>query len=140
MLKQLNQRVAQLAQQPTVATLLSVGMRVLLSLIFILAGWQKLTGYEATAQYMAAMGVPTALLPLVILTELGGGLAILLGLQTRLVALGLAGFCIISGLIFHGGADQMQQIMLMKNLAMAGGFLALVLFGGGKLSLDGEPR
>ena len=64
----------------------------------------------------------------------------LLGFQTRLVALLLAGFCIISGLIFHSGADQMQQIMLMKNFAIAGGLLAFTLFGAGRLSLDGETR
>lgn len=132
----LNQKTAAFVQQPVVANVLSIAMRLSLSLIFILAGFQKLTGYTGTEQYMHAMGVPAALLPLVILTELGGGLAILLGFQTRLVAFALAGFCVISGLMFHTGADQMQQIMLMKNISMAGGFLALVLFGAGRLSLD----
>jgi putative oxidoreductase len=86
------------------------------------------------------MGVPGGLLRLVIVLELGGGLALLLGFQTRLVALLLAGFSIVAGLIFHSGADQMQQIMLMKNFAMAGGLLAFTVFGAGRLSLDGEAR
>ena len=89
---------------------------------------------------MASAGAPGALLPLVIALEIGGGLSLLLGFQTRLVAFLLAGFCIISGMLFHTGAEQMQQIMFMKNLAMAGGLLAFTMFGAGRLSLDGETR
>ena len=81
--------------------------------------------------------MPGSLLPLVILTELGGGLAIAFGLATRYAAFALAGFSIISGVIFHGNfGDQMQQIMFMKNLAIAGGLLILVVNGAGKFSLD----
>lgn len=109
--------------------------------MFIGAGLSKLgAGYAGTQGYMASMGVPGELLPLVIALELGGGLSLLLGFQTRLVAFLLAGFTIVAGLIFHSGADQMQQIMLMKNFAMAGGLLAFTLSGGGRLSLDGETR
>ncbi len=97
-------------------------------------------GYAGMQGYIASMGVPGGLLPLVIVLELGGGIALLLGFQTRLVALLLAGFCIVTGLIFHTGADQMQQIMLMKYFTMAGGLLAFTLFGAGRLSLDGESR
>jgi len=111
--------------------------RILIALIFVIAGYGKIGGYEATQAYMAATGVPGGLLPLVILTELGGGLLIILGLFTRYVAFALAGFSIVSGILFHAGsADQLQQILFMKNLAMAGGFLFLVVHGAGFISLD----
>lgn len=113
--------------------------RALLALIFVLAGFGKIGAYEGTQQYMAAMGVPGALLPLVILAELGGGLAILAGFLTRWAALGLAAFSIVSAAIFHADfADQMQQILFMKNLAMAGGFLLLAQNGAGAWSLDAK--
>jgi putative oxidoreductase len=115
---------------------LDLAGRILLSLIFITAGWGKIGGYEGTAGYMESMGVPGMLLPLVIALELGGGIAILLGVLTRLTALALAGFCVLSGVIFHGGDDPMQQILLMKNLAMAGGFLVLAARGAGAFSID----
>jgi len=114
--------------------------RIGLAYIFVLGGVGKIGGYAATAGYMESMGVPGALLPLVILVELGGGLAVLVGLFTRPVAVLLAGFCIVSALLFHGGADRMQQIMLMKNLAMAGGFLVLAAHGAGVFSLDARRR
>ncbi|WP_029919122.1 DoxX family protein [Nevskia soli] len=111
--------------------------RVLIAALFVLSGWGKISAYAATQGYMQSAGVPGALLPLVILTELGGGLAIVFGLYTRVVALLLAGFAIITGFVFHGGSDQVSQIMLLKNIGLAGGFLFLVANGAGKLSLDG---
>lgn len=111
--------------------------RILLAVMFILAGWSKIGGYAGTQGYMAKMGVPGALLPLVILTELGGGLAILAGFQTRLVAILLGGFTVLAGLLFHyQPADQMQMILFMKNLAIAGGFAALFAAGPGRFSID----
>lgn len=111
--------------------------RILIALIFVIAGYDKIGGYEATQAYMAATGVPSGLLPLVILTELGGGLLIIFGLFTRYAAFALAGFSILSGILFHGdSADPMQQILLLKNVAMAGGFLFLVVHGAGPISLD----
>jgi putative oxidoreductase len=113
--------------------------RLLIALIFVGAGYGKIGGYDATQQYMEAMNVPGGLLPLVILVELGGGLAIVLGFLTRFAALGLAIFSVVSAFLFHGNvADQMQQIMFMKNLAMAGGFLFLVGNGAGPLSIDAK--
>ena len=79
---------------------------------------------------------PAALLPITILVEFGGGLALLFGFQARLAALGLGVFSIITAFIFHGTDDQMQQINFMKNLAMAGGLFYLMLYGAGRLSLD----
>lgn len=111
--------------------------RILIALIFITAGYGKIGGFAATQGYMETMGVPGALLPLVIVTELGGGILIVLGLFTRYTALALAGFTLLTGLLFHANpADQTQQILLMKNLAIAGGFLFLVANGAGKISLD----
>jgi putative oxidoreductase len=115
--------------------------RVLIATLFVLAGWGKISAYAGTQAYMQHAGVPGSLLPLVILLELGGGLAIIVGLYTRPVALLLAGFSIIAGLLFHGGSpDQMQQIMLLKDIGLAGGFLFLVANGAGRLSIDARRR
>jgi len=113
--------------------------RIMMSVIFVAAGAGKLANFEATQGYMQSMGVPGALLPLVILTELGGGVSILLGYKVRLISILLAGFCIVSGAIFHHNfADQAQLIMFMKNLAMAGGFLMFFVSGAGQFSLDAK--
>ena len=115
--------------------------RIMISAIFLVAGLGKITGYAGTLGYMAAMGVPGALLPLVIALEVGGALAIIVGWRTRLVAFLLAGFSIVSALIFHSAlGDQAQFILFMKNLAMAGGFLFLVVHGAGDWSLDARRR
>jgi len=108
--------------------------RAMLSYIFIVEGVGKIAGYAGVAGYMQAHGVDGRLLPLVILTELGGGLLVLFGLKTRWAAIALAGFCLLTALFFHTAAD--QAIQLQKNLAMAGGFLALALLGPGAWSLD----
>ncbi|KQY52247.1 DoxX family protein [Lysobacter sp. Root494] len=116
---------------------LSLLGRVGLSLIFIISGWGKIGGYAATQGYMDAMGVPGALLPLVIALELGGGLAILAGVFTRWTALALAVFSVASAMLFHANlADQVQAIMFWKNFAIAGGFLLLAANGPGALSLE----
>lgn len=115
--------------------------RILLATIFLIAGVGKITAYSGTAAYMASMGVPGALLPLVILTELGGGIAIVLGYHTRVVAFLLAGFTLLAGAIFHHDfANQIQMIMFLKDLAIAGGFLLLVVHGAGAWSLDQRRR
>ncbi|MEC7118435.1 MAG: DoxX family protein [Pseudomonadota bacterium] len=136
MLTQLNNRVAQILTQPTIASIISILMRLMLSFIFITAGWSKIAGYAQTQGYMESMGVPAILLPLVIFIELIGGIAILIGFQTRLFALGLAVFCVMSGVLFHAE----ESTALLKNIAIAGGFLALVLFGAGRISVDREMR
>ena len=105
-----------------------------LALIFIISGWGKISDYAGTQQYMAAMGVPAALLPLVILLELGGGLAIAAGLFTRWIALAFVAFSIASALLFHSSAE--DQVNFLKNFAIAGGFLVLAAHGAGKFSLD----
>ncbi|MGL5295135.1 MAG: DoxX family protein [Aeromonas sp.] len=111
--------------------------RLLLALMFVMAGWGKIGGYAGTQGYMEAMGVPGAILPLVILLELGGGLAIMLGLFTRSLSVLLAGFTLMAAFIFHyQPSEQMQMTMFMKNLSIAGGFLALAAVGAGAFSLD----
>lgn len=139
--KQINNGIAGFVTQPAVGAILVVAARLLASAIFIIAGYGKLgAGYAGTQAYMASAGVPGAVLPLVIALEIGGGLSLLLGFQTRLVAFLLAGFCVAAAMLFHTGADQMQHIMFLKNLSMAGGLLAFTVFGAGRLSLDGETK
>ena len=121
----------------TVQTLSAPLGRVLISLIFVISGVGKIGGYAGTQGYMESMGVPGMLLPLVIALEVLGGVAIILGWQTRLTAFLLAGFSIVSGVLFHGNIDDpSQQIQLLKNLGLAGGFLFLVAHGAGAWSLD----
>ncbi|WP_434745908.1 DoxX family protein [Candidatus Pantoea rara] len=111
--------------------------RVLMPILFITAGWGKITGYAGTQQYMEAMGVPGFMLPLVILLEFGGGLAILFGFLTRFTALFTAGFTILTAFLFHSNfAEGVNQLMFMKNLSIAGGFLVLGLVGPGAYSID----
>lgn len=111
--------------------------RILMPILFISAGWGKVTGYAGTQQYMEAMGVPGALLPLTILLELGGGLAVLFGLLTRTTALFTAGFTILTAFLFHSNfTDGVNQLMFMKNLTIAGGYLVLAVAGPGAFSID----
>jgi putative oxidoreductase len=120
---------------------LNLAARILMSQIFLISGFGKITGYAGTQAYMAKMGVPGALLPLVILTELGGGLALLFGFQARWAALALAGFTVLAALIFHlKPGDPMQMINFMKNLAMAGGLLMFVRHGAGAPAIDNASR
>jgi len=111
--------------------------RLFMGQIFLVSGIFKISGYEGTQGYMDAMGVPGMLLPLVILLEAGGGLAIIAGWQTKLVSIALAVFTVIAAVIFHSNfSDQMQTIMFMKNIAIAGGFILLAVHGAGGYSLD----
>ncbi|MBN9445814.1 MAG: DoxX family protein [Bosea sp.] len=111
--------------------------RILLALMFVLGGWSKISGYSGTQAYMASAGVPGILLPLVIIVELIGGLMIVIGFKTRLVALALFGFTIAASVLFHmNWAAPMQQLLFMKNLGIAGGFLLLVAAGAGAYSVD----
>lgn len=115
----------------------SLGGRILMALIFVLAGLNKIGAIEGTQGYMEAMGVPGILIYPTILFEVGAGLAIIIGYQTKLVALALAGFCIVTAVLFHNNlGDQTQFILFMKNFAMAGGFLFLARDGAGEFSLD----
>ncbi len=119
--------------------LASLVARLLIAPLFIVFGFEKITGYASSAGYMEAYGLPGFLLPLAILAELGGGLAVLLGVYSRWAALALAGFCIITALVFHtawsGDGGQGQFINFMKNFALAGGLLLLAANGPGKYAV-----
>jgi putative oxidoreductase len=111
--------------------------RVLLSLLFLMAGIGKVTAYAATTGYMAAVGVPGVLLPIVILLEIVGAIAVIAGWKTRIVSVLLAGFTVLAGLLFHSNfGDQIQMITFLKNLSIAGGFLVLAVHGAGRFSVD----
>jgi len=121
---------------------LEVAARILMSLLFIIAGWGKLTGYTGTQGYFESLGLPAPALitPLVILIELGGGLALLLGFKARWVAAILALFSVGSALVAHTHfADPGQMNNFLKNLAIAGGFLLFVKYGAGSPSIDDKP-
>ena len=118
--------------------------RVLLALMFVLAGIGKLGGLEGTAGYIASKGLP---MPMVLavavgVLELVAGVLLIIGWQARWAALALAVFTVVASVLFHNywamPAEQqmMQQLMFMKNLAVTGGLLLVFAFGAGALSLD----
>jgi putative oxidoreductase len=110
--------------------------RILIAAMFVGAGVPKIGAYHATQVYMASAGVPGALLPAVIALEVLGGIALIVGYRTRVVAISLAAFTVLAAFLFHGASDQMQQVMFMKNLAIAGGLLILASRGAAAWSLD----
>jgi putative oxidoreductase len=122
------------------ATLLG---RLLLALIFLVDGWELLSNYSGSQGYMEAHGVPGQLLPLAILTEVVGALLVAVGLLSRLAALALAGFCVLTALLFHtnfADVEHLEMVHFMKDLAIAGGFLTLTAHGPGAWSLDARWR
>ena len=115
--------------------------RILVAAIFILSGFGKIAAPDATQGYIAAMGMPAPLLAYIgaIVVELGGGLLLLAGYRTRLIAAALALFSIVTAFVFHHAlADQNQMIHFLKNFAMAGGLLQFVAYGAGRISVDGR--
>lgn len=125
------------------ASALVLAGRVLLSIIFILAGFGKLTAISGTAQWFGSLGLPLPTVTTVVvgLVELVGGIAILVGLQARVAALVLAIFTLAATAVAHlNFADQIQVMFLQKNLAIAGGLFVLAAFGAGALSIDARSR
>lgn len=123
--------------------LLLLAARVLLSFMFIMAGFQKFGDLAGTAGYIGSVGLPAAslLAPLSGAFEVLAGLAVLVGFQTRIAAWLLAAFCAIAAIFFHyAPADMMQTLLFTKNLTIAGGFLALSVAGAGAWSVDGRRR
>jgi putative oxidoreductase len=122
--------------------------RVLVAVLFVPAGIGKIVGFAGTAGYIASKGLPLPQVGVIIaiLVELGAGLALLVGFQTRIAALVLAIFCVVSGVFFHNywalppEQVMVNQIMFMKNLSIAGGLLMMVAFGGGALSVDAKRK
>jgi putative oxidoreductase len=119
--------------------LLALLGRVLMSAIFLWSGYGKLTAPSATMAYFAHDHLPLvgAVYALAVVIELGGGILILVGWKTRLVAPVMAVWCVATALAAHlHPEDLAQMINFMKNLCMAGGFLQLTAFGAGRFSLD----
>lgn len=117
--------------------------RLLMATIFVFSGLGKIAAPAATIGYIGAMGLPFPTLGLIgaIAIEVGGGLLLIAGLQTRATALVLAAFSLVTGLIFHHAiGDQNQLIHLLKNIAMAGGLLQIAAYGAGSFSLDARQR
>jgi putative oxidoreductase len=122
--------------------LLLVG-RILMAAIFVISSLGKIAAPEGTQGYIASVGLPAAVLSYIaaIIIELGGGVLLLVGYRTRLVAAGLAVFSIASALIFHHApGDQNQLFRFLKNLAMAGGLIQVAAYGAGAYSLDNKSQ
>ena len=123
----------------TLSASASLAGRVLLSAIFVLSGVSKISAPAGMIGYIESVGLPfpTLALAIAILVEVVGGIALILGYRTRLVAAGLALFSVATALAFHNElADQSQFIHFFKNIAMAGGLLQVAAFGAGRFSLD----
>ena len=130
-------RASQASAMNTIKNVSEAAGRTLLSVLFLMSGLGKIGAYAGTAAYMSSLGVPSVLLPVVIATEVLGAIAIVLGWQTRVAAFLFAGYTLLAALIFHTHfADQIEMIMFLKNVSIAGGFLLLVANGAGPLSLD----
>ena len=113
--------------------------RLMIGLPFAMSGFGKLATYTATVGIITAVGLPLPPLAFAVAVaiELGGGLLLVAGYQTRLVAAALAIFSLATAFSFHNNfADQNQMIHFLKNVMMAGGLLQIVTFGAGALSLD----
>ena len=121
------------------AAVTALAGRLLLAFIFVLSGLGKIADPAASLAYIETAGLPLAPLSLAgaILIEAGAGIALILGYRTRVAATLLALFSVVTALVFHSElSDQNQFIHFSKNLAMAGGLLQVVAFGGGGLGLD----
>ena len=111
--------------------------RILISALFFLNGIFKINNYEGTIGWMESFDMPGVLLIPAIILEVLGPILIIIGYQTKIVAGLLSLFCIATAIIFHNDFDnQMQLTSFLKNIALAGGFLFLVVNGARELSLD----
>jgi putative oxidoreductase len=125
-----------------ISTVAIVG-RFLIAVLFLLSGFSKIAAPAATQGYMASMGLPIPMLGylIAIAIEIGGSVLLLVGFQVRIVAFVMFCFTIATALIFHRNlSDQSQLINFLKNLAIAGGLLQVVAFGGGSFSVDARMR
>jgi len=121
----------------TVAPAAEAAGRVLLAALFLYEAYVKLKGYDAAVRYADTFGVPSVLLPFAIAVELGGGTLIVLGLLTRLAALALAVFCLVTAFVFHTKLSLTNEVLHFgKDIALAGAFLFVAGRGAGRFSLD----
>jgi len=117
--------------------------RLLIALIFVMSGLSKIAAPAITMAYIQSAGAPfaPAAFAIAVIAEVGGGLALLLGFQTRLAATMLAIFTLATAVLFHNNmADQNQMIHFLKNIAITGGLLQVVAFGAGAFSLDNRRK
>ncbi len=118
---------------------IAVAGRLLLAILFIFSGFGKIMSPEATQGYIAYAGLPLPLVSylLAVVVEVGGGILLAVGFQTRIVGFLLAAFTLATAVVFHNDfADQNQMTHFLKNIAIAGGLLQVAAFGAGALSLD----
>jgi putative oxidoreductase len=133
-------RPRELIMRPYTPAVAAIG-RLLIAVIFIMSGLGKIADPTGTQGYIASAGLPVPLLAYLtaIVVEVGGGILLVVGYQTRIVALVMAAFTLAAALGFHNNfADQNQMIHFLKNIAMMGGLLQVVAFGAGAFSLDGR--
>lgn len=122
--------------------------RLLIAALFLPSGLSKIAGFAGTVGYVASKGLPapTLLAAVAVVVEVGFTLLLVLGWGTRWVALGMAVFTVLAGVLFHNfwaaPADEvmMQTINFYKNIAIAGGLLFVAAFGPGALSVDARRR
>lgn len=111
--------------------------RILIGLLFLLAGLGKIGDVAGFSGYLASGGLPAFLAWPAVIFEIAVGLLLIVGWQTRIVALATAAFCVVAGLLYHFvPSDQMQMAMFLKNLAIAGGLFMFAVHGPGRLALD----
>ena len=111
--------------------------RILISTLFFLNGIFKINNYDDSIGWMESFGIPGILIIPAIILEIVGPVLIVVGYQTRIAAALLSIFCLATAIIFHNDfADQIQFTSFLKNIALAGGFLFLVVNGAKNLSLD----
>ncbi|TDK50693.1 DoxX family protein [Antarcticimicrobium luteum] len=116
---------------------LSLIARILLSVLFLMAGLAQIGDVRGFAERLAQEGVPIMLGGLVFWFLILSGLLLILAAATRPVALGQSGFCLASGLLAYGDlAEPTDMTMLLKNISLTGGYLALALHGPGRYSFD----
>ena len=111
--------------------------RISISILFLLNGIFKINNFEGTVGWMESFGLPGILIFPAIILEIVGPILIIIGYQTRIAAAALSLFCIATAIIFHNDfSDQMQLTAFLKNIALAGGFLFLVINGAKGYCLD----
>ena len=121
--------------------ILDLFARILISTLFLINGIFKITNYDGTVDWMEGYGVPGILIIPAIMIEILGSIFIIVGYQTKITAAFLSLFCLLTAIIFHNEfSNQMQLTSFLKNIALAGGFLFLVINGSKKFSLDNKLK
>ena len=119
--------------------ILDLFARILISTLFLINGIFKITNYDGTVDWMEGYGVPGILIIPAIMIEILGSIFIIVGYQTKITAAFLSLFCLLTAIIFHNEfSNQMQLTSFLKNIALAGGFLFIVINGSKKFSLDNK--